>query len=643
MTEIQIYGVIGWEVLASDIKEQIDAASGDLVVAINSPGGSVWDGNAIHNLLSRYDRGEVHARIDGVALSAASYIAMAGDLITMPENGAMMIHNAWSFVIGNATDMEAEAALMRRWDAGIAQMYATRTGRDLDDIKALMEDETWFFGEEAVDAGFADIIEGAVDTDDDPQDIYARAADKIRDLHRPEQIHQIAAQLRPVTPSATDENHQEDDDMPDGNQSAKTADEIRAEAMAEDKARRTEIRALFGPHSESHADLLDECLDDTDTTPDAAGRKLLARLGENATPAGSVTMVRDERDNVRAAVGSAIDARSGGERDPQNECNGLTLIDLGARCLNAAGVSTRGMSRDQIASRLVSAHTTSDFDLLLANQLGKQLRGAYGNFADTWDAWCDSIDVPDFKSNSLIQVGSFGNLALKNEAGAYKHTSMGEEAEAIQASEKGLMVSFTRRMLINDDLGAFLTIGRRLGRAAARSVEADVYGVVNANPTMSDGTALFHADHNNLAGSGAAIGTATLSDGKTALRTQTDIDGNEYLDLRARSILCPVDLEALALDHTTSNTDPEQENPGKRARHGDLQVISTPYLTGTAWYLACDPMDAPLVSVAFLNGQRQPFVDDDMDFDTDAHKFKVRLDYGVAATDFRGGWKNAGS
>lgn len=124
---------------------------------INSPGGSVFGARAIEQAL-RDHPAKVIAHIDGLAASAASFIAMAADEIVIGNGGMFMIHNAWTIEMGNASDLEKTAALLRKIDGTLVDTYAARTGNAKDVVAAWMEAETWFTGQEAVDNGFANSL-----------------------------------------------------------------------------------------------------------------------------------------------------------------------------------------------------------------------------------------------------------------------------------------------------------------------------------------------------------------------------------------------------------------------------------------------------------------------------------------------------
>jgi ATP-dependent Clp protease protease subunit len=127
----------------------------ELRVYINSPGGDVFDGVAIYNAIKRHP-GKKTVCIDGIAASAASMIAMAGDDINIANNGMMMIHQAWGYALGNADDMRETADLLDKiTNTSVLESYA-RTGLDREKLSALMKAETWMTADEAIEHGFAD-------------------------------------------------------------------------------------------------------------------------------------------------------------------------------------------------------------------------------------------------------------------------------------------------------------------------------------------------------------------------------------------------------------------------------------------------------------------------------------------------------
>lgn len=155
--EVLIYDEIGaYGVSAKGFLAELGALPDGVPIdlRLNSPGGSVFDAVAIYNALQRHD-GTITVWIDGVAASAASYVAMAGDEIVMPENAFLMIHDPSGLVMGTAADMREMADTMDKIAGGMVRGYATRSGRTEEEIAALMAAETWFDAEAALEAGLA--------------------------------------------------------------------------------------------------------------------------------------------------------------------------------------------------------------------------------------------------------------------------------------------------------------------------------------------------------------------------------------------------------------------------------------------------------------------------------------------------------
>jgi ATP-dependent Clp endopeptidase proteolytic subunit ClpP len=159
-TEVLIYDEIGaYGVTAKGFLAELGALPNDAAIdlRLNSPGGSVFDAVAIYNALRRH-LGEVTVWIDGIAASAASYIAMAGDTIVMPENAFLMIHDPSGLVMGTAEDMRSTAEALDKVKVSLIQGYATKSGKPDEEIAALMAAETWLDATEALDLGLIDRI-----------------------------------------------------------------------------------------------------------------------------------------------------------------------------------------------------------------------------------------------------------------------------------------------------------------------------------------------------------------------------------------------------------------------------------------------------------------------------------------------------
>jgi ATP-dependent Clp endopeptidase proteolytic subunit ClpP len=200
--EVSIYDEIGfWGVTADDfIKDLNKVTAPTISLRINSPGGDVFDGIAIYNAIKRH-KATVNVHVDGLAASAASFIAMAGDKVTMSTHSQLMIHDAWGLAIGPAEDMRKMADMLDKSSDNIAAIYANRAGGTKDEWRDKMRAETWLTDREAVDAGLADLVDGDSDEDVAARK-NARALALVEDEAPPEEPEQIAPE--PITPKAID-------------------------------------------------------------------------------------------------------------------------------------------------------------------------------------------------------------------------------------------------------------------------------------------------------------------------------------------------------------------------------------------------------------------------------------------------------
>src|SRR5690606_21210394 len=181
--ELLIYGDIGeswWgdSVTAQSVVQQLNelpASVATINVRINSYGGSVADGLAIYNALKRHSATKA-VTVDGVAMSSASLIAMAGDTVHMPATSILMIHAPWGGIAGNAQELRDYAQVLDTYAEAMADAYVAKSGKERGDVLSLLQDgkDHYFTGEQAVEEGFADALVDATEADDAP-DENARA------------------------------------------------------------------------------------------------------------------------------------------------------------------------------------------------------------------------------------------------------------------------------------------------------------------------------------------------------------------------------------------------------------------------------------------------------------------------------------
>lgn len=398
-----------------------------------------------------------------------------------------------------------------------------------------------------------------------------------------------------------------------------------------------------------------------DMSIDQARAHFIDKMADADDEAGEtrsrVTVGRDEQDTRRALVANAIEHRLDPKTELQDgarQYRGLSLIELGRDMLAARGESTRGMGRAEVARAMLSRgfHGTSDFPFILANTANKRLRAAYEAAPQTFRPIVNETTLPDFKTVDRVQLSDAPSFIRKREGAEYKFGTMSEGREQYSLATYGRGLTFTREMIINDDLSAFDRVVRQFGTSAA-NLESDlVWELVTSNPNMSDGTAVFHANHGNLASTGA-ITVANLGAARALMRKQkslapdADTDGT-ILNLEPAYLVVPAELETVALQYTRQTsvvTDPANQNVWA----GTMQPIIEPRLAslsgGSAddWYLFANPSAVDIIEFAYLEGEQGPQIEQMEDFNTDGIKLKGRLDVGAKWIDHRGAVKNPGS
>lgn len=162
--EVWLYDEIGmWGIGAKEFIVELNAVKqSEMDLHINSPGGEVFDGAAIYNAIKRHPAA-VTTYIDGLAASIASVIALAGEKVIIAENGLYMMHNPFGLVLGNADDMRKQADVLDKVRDTMIGAYTSKSGQSDEEIKALLDAETWMNADEAIAAGFADEMSEEMD------------------------------------------------------------------------------------------------------------------------------------------------------------------------------------------------------------------------------------------------------------------------------------------------------------------------------------------------------------------------------------------------------------------------------------------------------------------------------------------------
>ena len=331
------------------------------------------------------------------------------------------------------------------------------------------------------------------------------------------------------------------------------------------------------------------------------------------------------------------------------EFRGLTLLEMARHGLERNGVSTRGMSKMELASaafqvRATGYHSTSDFPAILANVANKTLRAAYESTPRTFRPWARRATITDFKPVQRTQLGGAPDLEKVLESGEFQYGTMGEGKEVYALATYGRIIAITRQTLINDDLDAFTRVPTAFGASAA-DLESDiVYAILTQNPNMADGTPLFDAGHGNV-GTASVINEAALAEAYRLFGKQTGLEGR-LISILPRYIIVPPGTRSVEARKQVAAVTPDS-TANVNTFAGRLEVVEEPRLIPDAgedpWFLSADPARIDTVEYAYLDGQEGVYTETRMGFEVDGMEIKARHDFAAKAIDWRGLFKNAGA
>jgi hypothetical protein len=342
----------------------------------------------------------------------------------------------------------------------------------------------------------------------------------------------------------------------------------------------------------------------------------------------------------------ALEARSGYRQwDEGGACEylGRTLLDMARDCVERSGVSTTGMSKDELAGRAI--HSTGDFPILLGSIQRVTLKAAYAEERQTWRPLAEKDDLPDFRPMSRIEVGGEMLPVELKEGGEYQAATMKETSGSWYLSEYARKLVVGRRLIVNDNLG-YITRGIGiLGRGVAVLESNLMWNLITEGSlgakTMMDGKALFHADHSNT-GTGV-IGKPAIKEARKKMRMQKGFDGSAlYVD--PRFILLPVELET-DFDEFNSTIVPNQTSNVPVFNNGYLTKIVEPRLDAkslTQFYIVGDYPGVDKLVFGYLEGEGGPTIESVPTRDPDGVTVYLRHSFGCTVPQHQAFYRSSG-
>ena len=432
-------------------------------------------------------------------------------------------------------------------------------------------------------------------------------------------------------------------------------------AVAAVKAERERVSAIQGICNGEFPEIEKQAIA-SGWTPEVVTKKVLETIRAER-PAASVNIsvkAKPEGGEMRKTLEAAMSLRCGVDADTLEKSYGAQTVEAGMRemdmplkqllveCMKLDGIPcSRGFDNETIRAAFSSVSLPG----ILSNVANKKLLQSYEAQPIIATKLCSTGDLNDFKENDRFRLTDVGDLLPIAADGEIKDGGIIEESAKNQLDTYGKKFCLTRKMIINDDLGAFMKVPTAMGNRAARLIDQLFFSRLLANPVQADGKALFSSAHKNiLGGASSALSAESLKKAIQLFLDQVDADG-QPISVEPRYLLVPTALKHQAIELTKgatlimSGTDNAVRPALNVLADEHLQVVSSPYLgnsayegnSQTGWYLFGDPKTIDTWEIGFLKGKRTPTVEHgETDFNTLGLWFRVYFDLGVREQDHRG-------
>lgn len=688
---VHIYGTIGdswWgeSTTKEDVISSLSEEDGDeVIVAINSHGGNLWDGLAIKRILERHDA-KIIVEVDGLAASAASIIAMGADEIRMPRSSFMMVHNARGISMGDHNDMRDAAEELEKINGGMVHVYG-RSDVEEDELKQMLDDEEWLSADDAVALGFADVIIDDADEDEVAAslaaqfDLRAQSSEEmnINDFDKvppkvaamvmrgaklaTEKMRLVASTQQGADSMARKENDQGASSAPQDNQATNTQasdsgpveDGLDHQSLIDQISKRCEganvdtsdqldiIKSVTAKASSDGLttaqamscaqDMIIDALAQSSTVPEFRGSSLsVGETDDEKFREGCVAGIR-----MRA---SCIDI------DAQNPWRGKNLQRVAEECVARTGNRPPNGRRELYAAAVNAGHFTaassgsksrSDFPLILEDVMRKELLRGWNRAPSVWTEIARSGSLSDFREKHLVSMNVFDNLREVEEGEEYVHGGIGERGATISLGKFGRLCAVTFEMMVDDDLDELTRIPFKMGQAASKMPERLAFDILINNADFN-GENLFSAAHNNTTDDTFSHSTVKEMRERMWKQTIETKEGDEEeVDVNPSILVVPTSLldDAQSLMSSEYIDTDLQRNTLQNA----FDIVHARRLnrdSDSKFYILSDPQTTDVIEVAFLDGNAQPEFFQKEAWSVDQTEYKVRMVCGAAPYDFRG-------
>lgn len=669
--ELSIYADVGFGgVTADSFRKELKSYGklDEIDLRINSYGGEVYDGFAIYNDLK--DTGAaITVTVTGIAASIASYIAMAGHEINIHKNAMLMIHNPSVWMAGEAGDLRKEADVLDNMRDSAVKAYLSHAKNLTEaEIIKMMDETTYMTADKALELGFVDKVLDPIEVEE-PETNMSIAIP----LNYRKKI--FTNKLQGSQPPKEDKMAKCKDcgkEIPEGQERCFdcAVKKERAEAQMAERNRISNIQTIC--RASNLADDVIQKMVDTGKSVDQLSSEIADEIKKmkSLPPAQpqspAVSLTKDETEKFRAHAVNSLAVMAGIEKDPaviaetKKDVQINSLHGLMRRDLQRHGVDAIGMNAEQLVTTAIKMAGTGSSDLpaILGDLTNKNMLKKYEEAPVTYNQWCDTMEVPDFKAQKLIKMSNFGDIDDLPEGTPFKNKKLSDKYETVSVDTKGNIFNISRQAMVNDDLRAIVRVPQAMVQAIARRINKDVYDKLTYNslagPVMNeDNVALFNSAHSNLTSTSGVPSVSSLAAAERKLMEMPLLKPEpdsvtQYANVQAKYLITGTANKLTVAQLLNTPFDNSKEIAGVNNPYAGGRIIPVfdAYLQAllaaagkaNAWYLAADPMQMEHFVVAFLQGQRTPMLRSEESRVGDAQGFtwEISFDWGIGVPEYRG-------
>ncbi|WP_268801511.1 ATP-dependent Clp protease proteolytic subunit [Photobacterium kishitanii] len=539
--------------------------------------------------------------------------------------------------MGGENEIESALTQLKNAKQTIAEAYAERCGKSLDDVLQAMAKETWFTASQALEFGLIDAVIDAVDLSNCLKKVSATELQAKAFKHTPDDLLNQLVQP-PATPTPEPLINQQSDPMP------KPIDnDALQNALKNENQRQSTIRALCATHKVSDT-LRDEMLNDLNCSAEDSSLKILQYLGSisingqepNAEqPSTGLTNTHIHVGNGNAtkdALQNALNARCGtGEIEKDNPYRLKTLLDMAEI---AVGKDAKYCgNKNELVAR---AFNSGDFADIITESVRTVMRDEAQVRAPLWRELANTENLPNFKETDLILINDAPDLMAVSEDGEYKSATIKGSGEKIQLASFGREIAFTRQAIINDEIALISKIPRKFMQSAYRLSDKLMFNAILSGK-MGDGKSVFQAGGANKWGNlvndiPAADYEALVMALHKTFATATTSEG-DVLDLRGEILLANPDHASFLEAVLNTASKPDTFNPAYKKF---AKVVETARLAMINGAIALTGKDFDSVVMGFLDGAQDPWLETGDGWSSDGAKFRITYDVTSKVLDRRG-------